>query len=139
MIFSLLQRFTTTFPRPTRRRVRATFLEWRCLRCAHIAFRVRPVDELPRTFLPIFGTDPRRVQHPCGGLGDAFGTDARAARWGEICASRPVSREVLILDTGIRSVLTFLSSVARAQCVLRVYVASLNSRLADEASDPSFF
>jgi hypothetical protein len=54
---------------------------------------VRLVGLQTRTFLPIFCADSRGVQHPRGGLGDAFGTDARAidaAGRGEIGASRPM-------------------------------------------------
>ena len=97
MFFSLLQQFTA-LPRFTRRRVRATFLGRWWLRCVHITFCVRPIHELPpHTILPIFGADSRRVQHTRCRLRDAFSTGARAARWGEICASRPVSGK---LDVG---------------------------------------
>ncbi len=133
MIFPLRQCLTTLLC-ITRRRVRATFLRWWWwLQSALIVVRVRIVDSRPRTLLPKFGADSRCIQHPRGGLGDAFGTDARtdaSAGWGEICASRPM-RE---LGNRIGSVLTFHSSVARVQSVLRVCEASfstpsLNSRL----------
>ena len=69
------------------------FLGWWYLRCAHTVVRVRLVGVQTRTFLSIFCADSRGIQHPRGGLGDAFGTDARAmyaAGWGEIGASRPM-------------------------------------------------
>jgi hypothetical protein len=69
------------------------FLGWWWLRWAHTIVRVGLVGLQTRTFLPIFCADSRSVQHPRGGLGDAFGTDARAmdaAGRGEICTSRPM-------------------------------------------------
>jgi len=109
------------------------FFRWWWFQSALIVVRVRIVDSRPRTLLPKFGADSRCIQHPRGGLGDAFGTDARtdaSAGWGEICTSRPM-RE---LGNRIGSVLTFHSSVARVQSALRVCEASfsapsLNSRL----------
>jgi hypothetical protein len=109
-----------------RTRVYASFLVRWGLRSV-VMVGVWPFNLLPRTLLAIFCVDPRGVQHARGGLGDAFGADARTvviAGWGEICASSQMREQPRVEHLG----LTFPFSVARVRIVLHAYEASFDPK-----------